>query len=364
MDILYVIKENPNRALGHAADRARNFIYHWQKQGHHVTCVFPSSEINGFSEKRSIAEKMFSFLKSYHERRAGIKFQQTLLTFLKGKKFDFLITEELAAAVMIAPIKKSLGFPFVYVAHNVESDLYPQIIKPSLIEKLRSFFLLRLEKKIVQDADFVFAFSQEDQRRLIQLSGKKQILLTRAGTSLQTQFKPDTSKDRVLFIGALDYFPNFQALEWYANFIHPLIKSKYILTVAGRNPSSSIIQLCQKNEFELLPSPEKMDKILDRGILEVVPLLSGSGTRGKILEASAHFIPVISTTLGAQGLGFTHQKNIWLADSAVDFARGVDLFLSDSKIRKSTAENALIHVKKFDYSKVVQDFVTELSNFL
>ncbi len=357
MRILYIIKGNPKTSVGHAADRARNFLTQLKLQGHEVECIFPDETLR----PRNILEKINGLTKSYHQRSAGQKFTDHISQVIFENNFDVIISEELSPTGFALKALNPKKVPIVYVAHNVESDLYKQIVQSHIIEKWRLENLIKFEKNVIQHADIIFSFSEEDRNRLVQMSGGKKIHLTRAGVELlKTNPAEPSLKDKVLFVGALDYFPNIQALQWYSDHVHPLVKIKYQLLVAGRNPGPKVKEICEKNGFTLISSPVKMQPILEQGILEIVPLLSGSGTRGKILEAASCNIPVLSTTLGAAGLGFIHQNNIVLADHPKDFANELENLLNQPERAHSISINAKEYVKYFYYEEVVKDFMREL----
>ncbi len=364
MRILYMTKENPTNALGHAPERARQFILELKNNGHEVRCVFPSdNDDGGLPAFRTYREKILGLFNSYHERRAGTAFSSALQKLAEHGKFDLIVAEELSSAFLALKGKSKRTPPIIYIAHNVESDLYQQITGSKVIEKVRTSNLLRTEVWVLKQADLVFSFSVEDQKKLQILSGRNDIYLTRAGVNLPDSPALTVKNEKILFVGALDYFPNIQGLQWYAKNIHPLIKIKYGMIVVGRNPGSLVKAICDENNFELISSPPQLGSILRQGALEVVPLLSGSGTRGKILEAAAYGIPVIATTLGAQGLGFKDGQTIVIADTAEQFAAEVEKYLNNSNQRTDIANAALEYVQKFSYKAVVADFLSDLSKF-
>lgn len=356
MRILYIIKDSPTTTLGHAADRARHFLEEWKKLNVEVTCLCPDSGV-----ERSFPEKIFGFFQTYHTKRSGRKFQKKILKTLESGKFDWIVAEELFSAWIALPASRQMRVPLAYIAHNFESHLYRQISDTNnWIEKKRFGTLERIEKNVLLEAQKVFAFSEDDRSKLQDFSGRKNLDLTRAGTA-KPSFLRLTDRSKILIIGALDYFPNVEGLKWYAEKVHPLVKNKCSILVAGRNPSSHVKEICAKAGFDLLDSPKDISVVLNQGLLEIVPLLSGSGTRGKILEAAAYQIPILSTSLGAEGLGFENNKNIVLADTPEGFARNLDILLNSAIRRNEISREASQYVEKFYYPNVVQDLTASLS---
>lgn len=142
----------------------------------------------------------------------------------------------------------------------------------------------------------------------------------------------------VLFIGAMDWLPNRDAIEFLRTRILPPLRAlapMATLTVAGRNPSSHLRRrLAGIPGLRFAGAVEDTRPLLARAAAFVAPLRIGSGTRIKILEAAAMAKPIVSTTLGAEGLDLSDGKEILLEDEPRRFARAVaDLLLDPARRR-------------------------------
>lgn len=142
----------------------------------------------------------------------------------------------------------------------------------------------------------------------------------------------------ILYAGGMDWYPNRDAVEFFAFSILPLIRRRVPgarFVIAGRNPAPGF-----RRRFAGIPSIEFTGGVADmrpqiaRAAVCVVPLRIGSGTRLKILEAAAMAKPVVSTALGAEGLGFV-EGEILLADEPKGFASAVVDLLNDAQRRRS-----------------------------
>jgi glycosyltransferase involved in cell wall biosynthesis len=137
----------------------------------------------------------------------------------------------------------------------------------------------------------------------------------------------------LLFQGGMDWYPNRDAVEYFARDILPKIrlaypKAKFI--IAGRNPPAQFIEKFRYDPMiEFTGTVKDMRPYLLAATLAIVPLRIGGGTRIKILEASAAGKPVISTTVGAEGLNLEEGKEIILADDPAQFASSVVDLLRD-----------------------------------
>ncbi|MEI6893699.1 MAG: glycosyltransferase [Colwellia sp.] len=153
----------------------------------------------------------------------------------------------------------------------------------------------------------------------------------------------------ILFVGTLSYAPNEQAVMYFCNDILPLINNKLAVSVSvkivGFNPSEKVLSLA--NEYvNITGGVDSVEPYYTAAKLVVAPILSGGGTRIKILEAMAFQRAVVSTTIGAEGLGITHGHNILLADNPEAFANSVLKLLESEQYTIKLAINGLNQVKE------------------
>ncbi|HVB80567.1 MAG TPA: glycosyltransferase family 4 protein [Candidatus Binataceae bacterium] len=148
----------------------------------------------------------------------------------------------------------------------------------------------------------------------------------------------------VLFVGAMDWLPNRDAIDFLCARILPPLRAfapGATLIVAGRNPSSRLgRRLAAIPGLRFVGAVEDTRPLLARAAAFVAPLRIGSGTRIKILEAAAMAKPIVSTTLGAEGLELSNGKEILLADEPRRFARAVADLLSDPGRRRAMGRAA------------------------
>jgi glycosyltransferase involved in cell wall biosynthesis len=146
----------------------------------------------------------------------------------------------------------------------------------------------------------------------------------------------------------MDWYPNRDAVDYFAERILPLVRAEcpnVKFVVAGRNPPVQLVgKYRNDHNIEFTGTVPDMRPYLSAATVVVVPLRFGSGTRIKILEAGAAGKPVVSTSIGAEGLNLEHGKEILLADLPAEFARSVIQLLRDSARRDSigTAARAAI----------------------
>jgi len=161
------------------------------------------------------------------------------------------------------------------------------------------------------------------------------VSVVRNGVDL-TKFTPDFvpgASHLIAFTGAMDWPPNIDGATFFVREILPRIRQQNAaahLLIVGSNPSQSLIHTLATPYVRFTGSVEDVRPYLRQARLVVVPLRIGGGTRLKILEAWALGKPVVSTTIGAEGLPIQDGTNIALADSAEAFAQRVIELLKDT----------------------------------
>ncbi len=146
----------------------------------------------------------------------------------------------------------------------------------------------------------------------------------------------------VLFQAHLGYPPNIDAAEWLAMAIAPRIRMAVPATeirLVGR-PATNVEQLHRPGVLTVVGQVPSMEEELSRASVAVVPIRYGSGTRVKILESFAHRVPVVSTTLGAEGLDVEDGVHLLLADDPEKFAAATVRLLGDPGLRVRLTEAA------------------------
>lgn len=141
----------------------------------------------------------------------------------------------------------------------------------------------------------------------------------------------------IIFCGAMDYNPNIDALRWYFSEMHePLLRQipDLRILVVGKDPIAEVKAYASKANVTVTGSVPDVRPYYRQAWMQIVPLRIGGGTRLKIVESLAIRTPVISTTIGAQGLYLQHDKDVLLADTAEDFVHQTARALKDAKLRK------------------------------
>ena len=179
-------------------------------------------------------------------------------------------------------------------------------------------------------------------------------------------FRPDSvsndvaKQPTVLFCGAMDYSPNVDALRFWFGGIHERVLARIPslrVLVVGKSPTPEVQSYGERQGVTVTGTVPDVRPYYREAWAQIVPLRIGGGTRLKIPESMAMGTPVISTTIGAQGLNLTHGEDILLGDDAQSFADETVRMLTEHSLRQdiSTAGLATVNAR-FSWERIGQQF--------
>jgi glycosyltransferase involved in cell wall biosynthesis len=166
----------------------------------------------------------------------------------------------------------------------------------------------------------------------------------------------------LIFIGGFNHPPNTDAILYFHNQILPLVRKKIPevkLLVIGDSPPEEIQKL-QSDSVNIVGYVPETKPYLDESYISIVPLRFGAGMKGKVGEALAHGLPVVTTSIGAQGMGLRHQHNAWIADSPEEFALGIVSLCKDNRLYDKLSKNGRDRVAEAFSAEAGQRTVSKL----
>lgn len=279
-------------------------------------------------------------------------------------RFDVAVCDFLDAAVNF-PQKSSI--PAVLFQHNVESEIWRRHAltesNPArkLMYKMEFAKMLRYEKQMVRKFDHVIAVSEHDRQLMSAWVEASRITVVPTGVDLQ-QYRAEPTASatapRVMFVGAMDWEPNIDAVEHFCRDIWPAIQSavpEAKFRIVGRNPDRRVHSLASDSVEVTGSVPSVVDHLREAAVF-VVPLRIGGGTRLKIYEAMAMGKAVVSTAVGAEGLDVHHGHDVILADDARTFSQAVVMLLQDHELRRRYEHAAAQLAAQYDWCAIGQKF--------
>ena len=144
----------------------------------------------------------------------------------------------------------------------------------------------------------------------------------------------------VLFVGALDYEPNTEAMEWFLRDVWPLVRAgrpDAVVRIVGRG-GQALGASVDEPGVELLGQVPDLGAALARADAAIIPIRVGAGTRLKVVEALANRLPMVTTTVGCEGIDVVDGESALIADDAATFAGSVVRLLADGDLRQRLAD--------------------------
>jgi glycosyltransferase involved in cell wall biosynthesis len=220
--------------------------------------------------------------------------------------------------------------------HNVESEILKRYSETNT-STIRRFYaahtadkLQRYERRFLEMCDLHVTVSERDRATLGAYGSDRPVIVVENGVAVEAPPPfPSTSaslRRRVLFVGAMDYHANADAVSRFAAGVWPEIRRTLphaVFTVVGRSPSAEIRALAKPGEIEVTGTVADVRPFYDEAFAAVVPLRVAGGTRIKILEAMAAGVPVVSTARGAEGLPAEPGTHYILADTGEEMKAAI-----------------------------------------
>jgi glycosyltransferase involved in cell wall biosynthesis len=211
----------------------------------------------------------------------------------------------------------------------------------SLSRRVKAF-----EIRAAQKADTLLPITKGDGEYFRQMAGAGHQLVCPAGID-KALLKANTDNDKVcrkglFFIGALDWGPNQEGLKWFIDKVWPKLQQaeKNRMDIAGRNAPLWLEKRIKASGIHYHGEVENAYAFMGNYQVMLVPLLSGSGLRVKIVEAMAMGKCVVTTSIGAEGTGARHGKELIIADTPGEFARASMRLCSDPALAKKIGNKA------------------------
>jgi polysaccharide biosynthesis protein PslH len=286
--------------------------------------------------------------------------QKRLRQCISGKAPDVVVCDFLDAAVNFPD---SLATPWVLFQHNVESEIWRRHATNGSGWAMKSVYrlefskMLRYEQSAMRRFDHVVAVSEHDKKLMSAWADSKRITVVPTGVDTE-MFSPGEPRDQpkplVMFVGAMDWEPNVDAVKYFCAEMWPQILAAVpgaCFRIVGRNPDRRVTALVSESVEVTGRVPSVVDHLRE-AVVVVVPLRIGGGTRLKIYEAMAVGKAVVSTTVGAEGLDVNDGKDVLLADSPAGFRNSVITLLKDSDLRRQQERAALALAGSYGWPRI------------
>lgn len=297
-------------------------------------------------------------------RYASAELLRAVRQKLAEESFDSIVCDFLAAAPNVPDLSRTVLFE-----HNVEATIWQRHAAQATQPLKHRFFAMQAarmetyERTICRASKAVIAVSDIDARRMRQIFGVTNVASVPTGVDIDYFRPPQTPTQRsgLLFVGSMDWLPNIDAVTFFLREVFPLILAQRpgtTFTIAGREPTAAIRELAAAVPgVTVTGTVPDMRPYLWNAAVSVVPIRIGGGTRLKIYECMAAGLPVVSTTIGAEGLTYTAGRDILIADEPAQLAADCLRLLDQKDAAQTVAANAQALVEQhFSWSAIGRVF--------
>jgi glycosyltransferase involved in cell wall biosynthesis len=330
------------------------------RKASHYRSVYRNTDTSALGALVNLFSSESYFVSRFHFEEFG----SAIVSKLKEHEFDIVQLEGLFVGVYLPLIRKHSKAKVVLRAHNIEHLIWQRHIanERSAIKKkylqLQNKRLKDFEWKIIREVDAIVCITDADKEFIRNMGVQKPLYTCITGVDAaeyQLKDKVQPAEKTIFSFASMDWIPNQEAVDWFLENCWQQVKSKVPdckLVIAGRYMPERFLKLNLPGVEVIENVGSSRDFYSSQGIM-LVPLLSGSGLRIKIIEGMAYGKAIVSTSIGAEGINIENGKNILIADKAAEFADKVVFLLEHpGERRKLEQEAAKFATENFDNSKV------------
>lgn len=262
---------------------------------------------------------------------------------IKKSYFDIVQVEYTETGLTI----KKPHVPTVLVAHDVITKPAEREYKRSkgLFKKIFFYLIFRailfVEKYISKKFDMVFVMSEGDREKLLSLDPSINVAVSPSPIGLKFEEKIDIQREpcSLLFVGAMNRKVNLQAVEYFYREILPIVREKYPdvkFYVIGNNPPRLLKKLSEKDPNLIVTGFVKnLENYFLKATVFVSPILVGGGIIVKNIQAMAYKLPVVTTSIGNEGIEAVPGRDLFVADTDETFAEKIIKLIDDPELCKN-----------------------------
>jgi glycosyltransferase involved in cell wall biosynthesis len=347
-------------------------------------------EVHAVPIRRSRVADIWYMLRSYLtgrpfliERDDLYPMQKMVNQLVERDEFQFIHADQLTMAQFA--IGKPSGFSgkkpkIIFDAHNAVWTIVERMqknagwfLKPILTVEMRR--VKRYEGGLLKTVDHVLAVTDVDRAGLkaaLNFSNLKPdkkvapitVIPIAVDTTRLQPIQRDVGSNKIITLGTLHYPPNADGIRWFFNEVFPLVQ-KHVpnakLTIIGKHPPPDFLELAARNPgtINVTGYVEDLVPYMEESVLMVVPVRAGGGMRVRILEAFAYAMPVVTTTIGLEGIRAVPNHDVLVADDSDQFANvTVELMRNVSLQEKLASNGRKLAEEKYDWQVVLKSMET------
>ena len=301
---------------------------------------------------------------------------KTLDQILINGKFNIVHIEQLHMTYYGKYLKEKYNLPVIYRAHNLESEIIRRYMKNYRNLFIKAYLYIQWKKMLsyeitmCKNLDVCVMITKEDKQKISTFNHNINAKYIEPGIEIPYLEQPKLKKSTyiILFVGSMSWLPNIEGILWFVNKIYPIVirNIKNVeLVIVGANPTSKIRALNKYRNITVTGFVDNIKRYYQEADVFIVPLKTGSGIRIKILEALSMKTPIVSTTIGAEGIGLTNGVNIMIADDEKNFTESIIKLLKNFEYSKKLSSAGLEFVtKEYSWENRTKEYIQVYNSLL
>ncbi len=316
----------------------------------------------------------FSNQPEHAERFYNLDFKLKLEQVLADFRPDVVQIESVFLSTYLPSVSAYTATLTVLRLHNIEYHIWQSLAK-KIGNRVKRYYFNDLKSRIRhfehsswKKYDLLLPITMKDAEVVHKMKLPNDMLVAPFGIDVdQIMVNPSVEKWNVYHLGAMDWIPNREGVQWFIESVWPKVHRampRLEFFFAGRHMPDYMKSFEGNGVHCLDEVPSAEEFIADKKIL-VVPLWSGSGIRVKILEAMAAGKIVITTANGIKGISANHGVHYLLANRPEDFLRNLKWCLENKAEAQQVADNARkLVAEKYDYKHIAVSITNKLDSMM
>ena len=383
MNILHLSPFVPDVKANHAGGVCMGKQVETLKQNNHVTCLtFMNNE---FEEKLLLNHPDFQYIKTskwsfignvllhpflpnMFAVRASKKYKEQVRKILKENKIDAVHAEYTSMGQYYWIKKEYPNIQFNIVEHDVTYQSYQRQTNEAkglkkLYLKIETKKVKKCEEEYLSHADTIFALNEKDKNLLKDIYGRTNVKVLNPyyGVDFDNVEVTDKVPGSICFVGQMGRDENHVAAMRLIHIFQMINASKYHLTIIGAHPKEELLKMESEN-IHITGFVDDINKEIQKNEIAVFPLTYGAGIKLKVLLAFGLGVPVVTSSIGAEGIDPTG-KVLCLAETDEEFAEQIKNLLSNPELLKKKSTDSSEYVRtNFGWERTIEVFREVYSN--
>lgn len=379
VDLVCFIRHDGERRYEESLRKVFNSVHFIKRRGLFERTALSSGVLAPFkfviSNGSLLTDTLFSPQPLLSQLYQSAEMREYILEQDRSGEYDLLYAETFYSIASLKDHLAQLKTKLLLIEQNIESAAFKRQAEKQANPVLRGLMLhdvskiKKAEKYFWQSLPLIGGLSPVDIAEIEQVAQKKALLLEN-GVDIDffSEARCERTDKEILFVGSFTYYPNIDAVKWLIDEIWPHVISSQPgiqLRLVGRGADSRLKKYVHERGFVIDESVDDIRDAFQRATLLIAPIRAGSGTKYKVLESMASHLPVVTTPVGAEGIGAVSGRELIIGETAAELASSITDLLNNADYRAELAKDGYNFVsKKYDWKQIVGEFETSLARVL